>query len=362
MNNPGFRFNRLENYLVLHKTRDRSFMIKDGYRYLCDLRKMMSQPKYSERMLRHYAPEDIHKFRQFLSFLNGIGFITHEFEIQSGISDNISRPFNGKIRLNDALFDELQQKMSHDSLPENLYFEITRPSMEQCIRQPVINLLAGRKIHRLFAEFEAMGGKHVCFAGKDPFAWKGFVKVLRLTADFGFGIEIVTDGAHLSPKLIPLFKTLKIDNLLIQLKDQPGQKGISNSAKTKKIMELLKQNRIRYTAVCPVTENIRNSISVFSLLANKHADNRQILDFSPQRKDRQLTTCDLAHNCSNKGGVFLSEGALTQPQVAPGGKRAIRVTLRGDVYLGYNGNYLLGNLHEKTLLEIWRNRLIDHKD
>jgi hypothetical protein len=361
MNNPGFRFNRLENYLVLHKNRDRSFMIKDGYRYLCDLRKMMSQPKYSERLLRHYTPEDIHKFRQFLSFLNGIGFITHDFETQSRISDSISRPFNGKIRLNDALFDELHLQMSQDSLPENLYFEITRPSIEQRIPQSGKNLLAGREIHKLFTEFEAMGGRHVCFAGKDPFAWKGFLKVLRITADFGFGIEIVTDGAHLSPKLIPLFKTLKIDNLLIQLKDQPGHNGISSSTETKKLMDLLKQNRIRYTAVCPVTENIRNSISVFSLLANKHAKQRQILDFSPQRKDRQITTCDLAHNCSNKEGVFLSEGTQTQPQAAPGGKRAIRVTLGGDVYLGYNGSYILGNLHDKTLLEIWRNKLTDNR-
>ncbi len=362
MNNPGFRYNRLENYLVLHKTRDRSFLIEDGYRYLWVLRKMLATQMNVDLALTQQTPEDRHKFLQFTAFLKQIGFLASELEESDSLNQLPIQPPAPNIQLNDALFDAMSDRISKENIPENLYIEVTEPAIgvTDASREPT-RTLSGKKFDQLFLQFEALGGKRVVFAGTEPFGWSRFPGILSKTANYGFGIEIVTDASRLTPKIVALLNNLKIDNLMISLnehnaKQKPAHEGEALLRKAKMAMLLLKQNGIRYTVVCPVTNNIRNSISFFSLLAARN-QNQIFADPSPPSMDQKLTQSEHAHNCSNQEGFHFTDpqqkvSVYSHENSRMGTKRTIHVLTTGEVFLGCNRAFSLGNLHGKSLLDI----------
>ncbi len=364
MNNPAFRFNRLEDYLVLHHTRDRSFMVKDGYRYLCDLRMLMASRRPDFAPSLSYSNEEMHKFRQFLAFLASIGFINEDAWIGTCLDNAATKPGKQTIALNNRLYDELHYKQVRHNLPENLYIEImNKPDDREAAR----GFLSLRQFKLLFSQFEAMGGKYITFAGSEPFAWKGFLNVLKLTADFGFGIEIITDGSLLNLRNVALLQHLKIDKLLIpsletsskHLPDPPIEL-LRN--KLHKGIQLLKQHGIKYTVVCPVSNNIRSSFNSLRQLAEKNSKESLYQDSLPQIMNYHLTVNTLAHNCSNQGGIQFSnkvDGSSADKPVPVhiNTKRALHLKLNGEIFWGLNNSNSLGNLHDTSLQEICFSKL-----
>ncbi len=364
MNNPAFRFSRLEDYLVLHHTRDRSFLVKDGYKYLCDLRMIMASRRPDFVPSLSYSHEEMHKFRQFLAFLASIGFINDDAWIGNCLDRASTNPEKPSFPLNNRLYDELQYKQVRNNLPENLYVEIMAiPEGNEASLMP----LSLRQFKQLFSHFETLGGKYITFAGTEPFAWKGFLKVLKLTADFGFGIEIITDGSLLTPKIASLLQNLKIDKLLIPSLEHYGKHipeipPESMHYKLHKGIQLLKQHGIKYTIVCPVSNSIRSSFSSLRQLAEKNNPESFYQDSLPQIMNNHLTVNTLAHNCSNQGGIPHSKkvNGYSSDKPVPvqiNSKRALHLKLSGEVYLGLNSTFPLGNLHDSSLLKICTSKL-----
>jgi len=219
---------------------------------------------------------------------------------------------------------------------------------------------------RLFDEFEELGVSEVTFSGGEPFLRKDINDILLLTTYYGFKIRVFTNAALITQEHIDTLKRIRLVNLQIGFygnkQDYPHFTGVDAFDAVWRAVNMVKDNGVPYAITCPLTTHNRGSFEFFKSLENDYnvAYNYHL---SPAAKSLPVDTSsefllDVNDEFLNKS--FHPTNAIEIDPNDPDleciiGHKFVVIDIIGNVYPCYSYPMPIGNLHHRSLEEIWLN-------
>lgn len=273
-----------------------------------------------------------------------------------------------------------------------LTLELTNFCNERCIhcylgdsKFKKISHFPIEKIENLLIQFQELGGEYITFTGGEILLYPNLKEVLWLANSYGLKISLFSNLILLNNENIEFFKTLNIIDIQTSLysSDPTCHDNITkvngSYVKTINSIRKLQESKIPVRVVCPVMK--KNKGTVVPLIKFCKNNNIEIkIDLNIQAQydgdkvnlaqrltieeykevleeiksfDNEFCNNYLKRHCftSNlKPLEFLNypicSAGLTNPYICSNGNMALCPTLQG---------YVVGNIHEKSLKNIWWN-------
>lgn len=276
----------------------------------------------------------------------------------------------------------------------NLQFELSSRCNERCIHCYIPNEkknhgedMSSSKVRELIDEYVDMGGIHVTFSGGEAFLHKELLDLVKYCRERDLKVSILSNLIAVTDKQIEVLKELNISLIQVSLYSMDPKKHdfvttVKGSLeKTKRVIEKLVAADIPVQISCPImkanqdgyeevleyakslkikaecdyimmaqsdlnTENLANRLS----LEETEKLLRTIIEKDTNYREITLQQLPVSDRIE-----FDLENYLKEPVCGVGYDNCC-IAANGDVYpcSGWGG-YVLGNVHEQSLRDIWLN-------
>lgn len=369
-------FYKIKDWMVIENIQGQRYLISaKGFHFLglirdhCRNNNIQGSLSAADLLPVNDDPE----YKQFVSFLDQIGFLAADINPAGSNENTASDKVAQGLSRNDKLYNELQNDMYYQHLPEKVQMEVEslcNYNCKYCVRGGSVPynsklMLTLHDYQKLFAEFERLGISELTFSGGEPFLRKDINDILLLTADYGFKLRIFTNASLITPSNIEVMKQLRLVGVQVGLygikEDYPNFTGVDAFDDTWRGINLLKDAGIPMVLSCPITKINRNSFQYFkSLEKDFHVNYNKLI--SPPKKclPRDASPefrLDVDDEFLNE--VFVKDEPREMEPNSDAhciiGHNFICIDIIGNVYPCYNYPLPIGNLHHRNLESIWFN-------
>ena len=266
---------------------------------------------------------------------------------------------------------ELYRIASKNNIPLKVQIEVETKCNYNCTfcllnggRETHPNLLMSKEmLTNLFKEFDTLGTEQIIFSGGEPFLRKDFLEILKQTKEYGFEIEIFTNGSLIDYWTIDILKQIRLKDL--QISFFGNEEDYDTFSKTKgyykKVLNLLERldaNNIPFYLTVPLTKFNTSSDVLFEEISKKYKVYfNDIITNSLTGKNKNISdriSLPTDHKLIKKY-IIRKRNANLNAYKGPciGGITYGAITAKGNVCPCYQYVLPVGNVHNASFKEIW---------
>ncbi|KKW12928.1 MAG: Radical SAM domain protein [Candidatus Gottesmanbacteria bacterium GW2011_GWB1_49_7] len=262
--------------------------------------------------------------------------------------------------------------------------------------KPLPNELSLMEVKKLLDDLKALGAIRIFFTGGEPFFRRDMVDIMKYADDNGFAMYISTNGTLVRPDTIEALSHLKhlrtfqisIDGIGKLHDDIRGVPGTFNKAVNTIKMAVNKLHNTKVAVISTLMKSNANQMEkIMDFAINEHADTFGIVTLYPIKRSsdaNDISTKDKYELFERLSTLYQSKktklkiGLLIPPALMPAKLQEIEygcgyvcsfpsllgISSNGDVapcdgLLKYK-NFILGNIREQSLKQIWEHPLMVH--
>lgn len=276
----------------------------------------------------------------------------------------------------------------------SLQFELTSRCNERCIHCYIPNPKKNEgkdmpleKVKSIIDEFAASGGLHVTLSGGEVFMHKDIIHIIQYCREKDMMITILSNLIALKDVQIPFLKAANISGIQVSLYSMNAEnhdrittvKG--SFEKTKNAIEKLVAADIPVMISCPVMKANRNDYkdilkyaqsirckahTDFLIMAQANLDTQNLANRLSLEETEQLLRDIVENDIDYKQDTLTQENIISlraldlerfkKMPLCGAAINSCCIAENGDVYpcAGWQ-DYVLGNVYEQTLEDIWQN-------
>jgi radical SAM protein with 4Fe4S-binding SPASM domain len=369
-------FYKIKDWMVIENIQGQRYLISaKGFHFLEIIRDYYRRNHIqgSQTAVDLLPLNDDPEYKQFVSFLDQIGFLQADVKMIVSNERTTSNESAQGFSRNDKLYNELQKDIYLKHLPNKVQMEIESLcnfDCKYCVRGGSVPynsklMLTLHDYKKLFDEFEKIGISELTFSGGEPFLREDINDILMLTSDYGFKVRIFTNASLITPSNIEVMKQLRLVGVQVGLygvkEDYPTFTGVDAFDDAWSGINLLKEAGIPMVLSCPITKINRSSFQFFkSLEKDYHVHYNHLISPPKKQLPRDASPeflLDVDDEFLNQV-VQLEEARELEPNSDAQciiGHNFICIDIIGNVFPCYNYPLPIGNLHHRNLESIWFN-------
>ncbi|MBL7086824.1 MAG: radical SAM protein [Candidatus Cloacimonetes bacterium] len=266
---------------------------------------------------------------------------------------------------------ELYKIASKNNIPLKVQIEVETKCNYNCafcllngVRETHPNLLISQEMMtNLFKQFDTLGTEQIIFSGGEPFLRKDFLEILQHTENYGFEIEIFTNGSLINEKAINIIKQIRLKHLQISFYGNEMDYNTFSGTngyyiRVLNLLERLNANNIPFYLTIPLTKLNTSSDLLFEEISKKYKVSfNDIITNSLNGKNKNISdriSLPIDHKLIKKH-IIRKRNANLNAYKGPciGGITYAAITAKGNVCPCYQYVLPVGNIHNTSFKEIW---------